>query len=33
MVENSLKLNDGRAFFEEMKVEKYACQPEPLPRA
>lgn len=33
MVENSLRLNDGRAFFEKVKVEKYACQPEPLPRA
>lgn len=33
MVENSLTLNDGRAFFEEVKVEKYACQPEPLLRA
>lgn len=30
MVENLLRLNDGRAFFEEVKVEKYACQPEPL---
>lgn len=33
MVENSLRLNDGRAFFEKVKVEKYACQPEPLLRA
>lgn len=30
MVENSSRLNYGRAFFEEVKVEKYACQPEPL---
>ena len=30
VVENSSRLNYGRAFFEEVKVEKYACQPEPL---